>query len=224
MNDLTTANYKSLSFDCYGTLIDWENGILDFIRPLLESYDVHVIDEWILEFFAEHEPVFQAQGGSYRSVLSNILAALGTRLAFSPDANSLAAFADSMEQWQPFPDSVDALASLRKNFELVALSNIDDDLFAASAKQLNDPFSHIITAEQVGAYKPDRQMFDALLKRAKGPILHVAQSRYHDILPATQLGLDTVWINRPNLGAAKVVDANPTWTFDSMAEFAAAWA
>lgn len=224
MNDLTTANYKSLSFDCYGTLIDWENGILDFIRPLLESYDVHVIDEWILEFFAEHEPVIQAQGGSYRSVLSNILAALGTRLAFSPDANSLAAFADSMEQWQPFPDSVDALASLRKNFELVALSNIDDDLFAASAKQLNDPFSHIITAEQVGAYKPDRQMFDALLKRAKGPILHVAQSRYHDILPATQLGLDTVWINRPNLGAAKVVDANPTWTFDSMAEFAAAWA
>ncbi len=224
MNDLTTANYKSLSFDCYGTLIDWENGILDFIRPLLESYDVHVIDEWILEFFAEHEPVIQAQGGSYRSVLSKILAALGTRLAFSPDANSLAAFADSMEQWQPFPDSVDALASLRKNFELVALSNIDDDLFAASAKQLNDPFSHIITAEQVGAYKPDRQMFDALLKRAKGPILHVAQSRYHDILPATQLGLDTVWINRPNLGAAKVVDANPTWTFDSMAEFAAAWA
>jgi len=224
MNDLTTANYKSLSFDCYGTLIDWENGILDFIRPLLESYDVHVIDEWILEFFAEHEPVIQAQGGSYRSVLSKILAALGTRLAFSPDANSLAAFADSMEQWQPFPDSVDALASLRKNFELVALSNIDDDLFAASAKQLNNPFSHIITAEQVGAYKPDRQMFDALLKRAKGPILHVAQSRYHDILPATQLGLDTVWINRPNLGAAKVVDANPTWTFDSMAEFAAAWA
>lgn len=224
MNDLTTANYKSLSFDCYGTLIDWENGILDFVRPLLESYDVHVIDEWILEFFAEHEPVIQAQGGSYRSVLSKILAALGTRLAFSPDANSLAAFADSMEQWQPFPDSVDALASLRKNFELVALSNIDDDLFAASAKQLNNPFSHIITAEQVGAYKPDRQMFDALLKRAKGPILHVAQSRYHDILPATQLGLDTVWINRPNLGAAKVVDANPTWTFDSMAEFAAAWA
>lgn len=224
MNDLTTANYKSLSFDCYGTLIDWENGILDFIRPLLESYDVHVIDEWILEFFAEHEPVIQAQGGSYRSVLSKILAALGTRLAFSPDANSLAAFADSMEQWQPFPDSVDALVSLRKNFELVALSNIDDDLFAASAKQLNNPFCHIITAEQVGAYKPDRQMFDALLKRAKGPILHVAQSRYHDILPATQLGLDTVWINRPNLGAAKVVDANPTWTFDSMAEFAAAWA
>ena len=131
MNDLTTANYKSLSFDCYGTLIDWENGILDFVRPLLESYDVHVIDEWILEFFAEHEPVIQAQGGSYRSVLSKILAALGTRLAFSPDANSLAAFADSMEQWQPFPDSVDALASLRKNFELVALSNIDDDLFAA---------------------------------------------------------------------------------------------
>ena len=176
MNDLDTANYKSLSFDCYGTLIDWENGILDFIRPLLESYDVHVIDEWILEFFAEHEPVIQAQGGSYRSVLSKILAALGTRLAFSPDANSLAAFADSMEQWQPFPDSVDALASLRKNFELVALSNIDDDLFAASAKQLNNPFSHIITAEQVGAYKPDRQMFDALLKRAKGPILQDRKS------------------------------------------------
>lgn len=223
MNDLDTANYKSLSFDCYGTLIDWENGILGFLQPLLESYDVHVIDEWLLEFFAEHEPVIQAQGGSYRNVLSSILTALGTRLAFSPDAKTLAAFADSMTHWQPFPDSVDALASLRKNFELVALSNVDDDLFAASAEQLDNPFSHIVTAGQVGAYKPDKQMFDALLKRAKGPILHVAQSRFHDIVPATQLGLDTVWINRPNLGAAKAVDANPTWTFDSMAEFAAAW-
>ena len=192
MNDLNTANYNSLSFDCYGTLIDWENGILGFIQPLLENYDVHVIDEWILEFFSEHEPVIQARGGSYRSVLSEILAALGTRLAFSPDAKTLAAFAESMAHWQPFPDSAEALASLRKNFELVALSNVDDDLFAASAEKLDSPFTHIITAGQVGAYKPDTQMFDTLLERAKGPILHVAQSRFHDIVPATQSGLDTV--------------------------------
>ncbi len=226
---LNTADYHTLSFDCYGTLIDWENGILDYLRPILESYDVHVIDEWILEFFAEHEPALQAQGGRYRKILSRLLEQLGNRLAFAPNEAMLTGFASSIECWQPFPDTVPALSALRQNFTLVALSNIDDDLFAISAEKMQNPFTHIITAEQVGAYKPDKKMFKTLLKNEQGPILHVAQSRYHDILPATQMGLDTVWINRPSLGAAKPVgaaqpvEAEPTWQFESMAEFSAAW-
>jgi 2-haloacid dehalogenase len=220
---LKRANYETLSFDCYGTLIDWENGILGYLQPLLESFDVHVIDEWVLEHYAEVEPEIQAEGGSYRSVLARVLEKFGSRLAFSPSDEDQDGFADSIEYWQPFPDAVAALATLKQDFELAALSNIDDDLFAFSARAMGQPFSRIITAQRVGAYKPDRRMFEALVHEAKGPILHVAQSRYHDIVPATELGLDTVWINRPSLGATREVNAEPTWTFTSLAEFAAAW-
>ncbi|TNF84880.1 MAG: haloacid dehalogenase [Gammaproteobacteria bacterium] len=220
---LEKKNYKTLSFDCYGTLIDWENGILGYLQPLFESVDVHVIDSWVMETFAELEPVAQAEGGSYRSVLSGVLEQFATRLAFSPSEEVLAGFAGSIEYWQPFPDTVAGLAELKKDFKLIALSNIDDELFRQSAQLMSNPFDALISAEQVGAYKPDPRMFEALLDQAEGPILHVAQSRYHDIVPATTAGLDTVWINRPTIGAAKPADASPTWTFDSLAEFTAAW-
>ena len=223
MPELKTSNYATLSFDCYGTLIDWENGILGYLQPLLASHDVHVIDEWVLEFFGQAEPEIQARGGSYREVLRDVLRRLGTRCAFLPNDESLDDFADSIAYWQPFPDTVAAMRQLGKHFELAALSNIDDELFDMSSMAMQDPFTHIITAEQVGAYKPDKKMFTALKRQVKGPILHVAQSRFHDIVPATKMGLDTVWINRPSLGASLSVDANPTWTFDSLETFAAAW-
>ena len=215
--------YRTLSLDCYGTLIDWENGILGFLQPLLESVDVHVIDEWVLEFFARVEPEIQAEGGSYRSVLYTVLQRFANRLAFSPSEEDLTGFAASIEYWRPFPDSVAALRKLAADFDLIALSNIDESLFSYSASALGNPFSKLISAERVGAYKPDPRMFDALIREAEGPILHVAQSRFHDIVPASAAGLDTVWINRPTLGAVREVDASPTWTFDSMADFAAAW-
>ena len=220
---LDKRNYASLSFDCYGTLIDWENGILGYLQPLFESVDVHVIDSWVLETFAELEPAVQAEGGSYRTVLSRVLEKFAARLAFSASDEDLAGFASSIEYWQPFPDTVEGLAALGRDFKLIALSNIDDELFALSAKAMGNPFDAFISAEQVGAYKPDPRMFEALLDRADGPILHVAQSRFHDIRPASAAGLDTVWINRPGIGAAKPVEASPTWTFDSLAEFTAAW-
>ncbi|MCB1683362.1 MAG: HAD-IA family hydrolase, partial [Pseudomonadales bacterium] len=212
-----------LSFDCYGTLIDWENGLLGYLRPLLETRDAHVIDEWLLEFHAEAEPRLQAQGGSYRDVLGGVVAALGTRLGFVPSDDDMEGLARSIEYWQPFSDTTAALGSLAKHFDLVALSNIDDDLFAHSARAMGDPFARVITAQQVGAYKPDPRMFKALRKQVQGPILHVAQSRFHDILPAAAAGLDTVWIDRPSLGATRVVEAKPTWTFPSLQDFAAAW-
>lgn len=220
---LERKNYRTLSFDCYGTLIDWENGILGYLQPLFESVDVHVIDQWVLEFFAEAEPEVQAKGGSYGSVLAGVLARYATRLGFTASEEDLAGFARSIEYWQPFPDTVASLATLARDFELIALSNIDDDLFAFSAAAMGNPFSSLISAQQVGAYKPDPRMFEALLEQAEGPILHVAQSRFHDIVPATAMGLDTVWIDRPSAGAARSVDAEPTWTFSSLAEFTAAW-
>ncbi len=220
---LERSRYSTLSFDCYGTLIDWEHGILGYLRPLFDRYDVHVIDEWTLETFAELEPTIQAEGGSYGSVLGRVLEAYARRLAFTPQEEELEGFAESIEYWPPFPDTKAALANLAEHFQLIALSNIDDELFAHSAKAMGVTFTALISAERVGAYKPDPRMFEALLAEAEGPILHVAQSRFHDILPATAAGLDTVWINRPTIDATRPVEASPTWTFSSMAEFAAAW-
>ena len=216
------ANYRTLTFDCYGTLIDWETGILAYLKPLFEGYDVHVIDEFVLECYSRYEPEAQAEGGSYRAVLSKVLQRFGKRLAFTPKDDELEGFATGIEQWPAFPDTVDALKTLSEHFELAVVSNIDDDLFAMSAKTLEVPFQHVITAGQVGVYKPAPEMFAAALETVESPVLHVAQSRFHDIVPATAAGLDTVWIDRPSLGAARPVEANPTWTFTSLAEFAAA--
>lgn len=222
MTEIDASKYATLTFDCYGTLIDWESGITGYLQPLLARYDVHVIDEFLLEAFAELEPQLQAEGGAYREVLARLLQRLGERLAFQPKPEDLAGFAGSIAHWPAFDDTVEALAALAGHFELAVVSNIDDDLFAHSAKHLQVPFAHVVTAQQAQAYKPNPKVFDLALSRVKAPVLHVAQSRFHDIVPATAAGLDTVWINRPSKGAAKPVEASPSWTFTSMAEFAAA--
>ena len=221
-NGIDKSNYRTLTFDCYGTLIDWETGILAYLKPLFESYDVHVIDEFVLECYSRYEPEAQDQGGSYRKVLANVLQRFGKRLAFTPKESELEGFSDSIGQWPAFPDTVDALQALAEHFELAVVSNIDDELFAMSAENLVVPFQNVITAGQVGVYKPAPEMFATALEKVESPVLHVAQSRFHDIVPATAAGLDTVWINRPSLGAARPVEANPTWTFTSLADFAEA--
>lgn len=222
MTEIDASKYATLTFDCYGTLIDWESGITGYLQPLLARYDVHVIDEFLLEAFAELEPQLQAEGGAYREVLARLLQRLGERLAFQPKPEELAGFAGSIAHWPAFDDTVEALAALAGHFELAVVSNIDDDLFAQSTKLLQAPFAHVVTAQQAQAYKPNPKVFELALSRVKAPVLHVAQSRFHDIVPATAAGLDTVWINRPSKGAAKPVEASPSWTFTSMAEFAAA--
>ena len=226
MTELKADNYKTLTFDCYGTLIDWEAGILGYLQPLLERHGVHVIDDWALAFFADCEPEIQAEGGTYRSVLGKVLQRFGTRLAFTPDEDTLNGFANSIEYWQPFPDTIPALGALASRFELAVVSNIDNDLFAMSARHLGVEFAHVITAQEVGAYKPDKAMFNAALAQVRGPVLHVAQSRFHDIAPANDMGMDTVWINRDGAsegsGAAQPSDAEPNWTFNTLEELAQA--
>ncbi|MCZ6855306.1 MAG: HAD-IA family hydrolase, partial [Gammaproteobacteria bacterium] len=206
MTELQAANYKTLTFDCYGTLIDWETGILGYLQTLLKSYDVHVIDSWVLEFFAETEPEVQARGGTYRSVLTQVLERFADRLAFTPNEGILTGFANSIEHWHPYADTIPALGRLAEVFQLAIVSNVDDDLFAYSAKHLEVLFDQVITAQQVGAYKPNPAMFLEALKRVEAPVLHVAQSCFHDIIPATELGLDTVWIERPGSSAARGIE------------------
>jgi 2-haloacid dehalogenase len=223
--------YDALTFDCYGTLIDWETGLTAFLRPLIERHDVHAVDGFLLEFFGRAEAELQAGPyRSYRDVLRGVLRLLGERLAFHPDAETLAAFADSVGEWLPFPDAVRALKSLAGRFQLVVVSNIDDDLFDLTQARLGINFDAVITAAQVKAYKPDPRVFEAALQRTGVPrerTLHVAQSMYHDIAPASALGFDTVWIDRHagrGGGATRPAEATPTWRMRDLAELAAALA
>lgn len=197
---LNFAAFEVLTFDCYGTLIDWEAGMLAALQPILSSQAVNLDDEQLLELYGELEA--GAESGdylTYKAVLKNVLLAMGNRFNFNPSEKAQESFALSVRDWQPFADTVSALQALKKSYQLAILSNIDDDLFAYSNARLGVQFDWIITAEQVRSYKPSFNNFQRALERIGKPkekILHVAQSIFHDIVPAKQLGLSTVWVNR----------------------------
>jgi 2-haloacid dehalogenase len=209
--------YQVLSFDCYGTLIDWERGILASLRPLLAAHKVQLDDQAILALYSELES--QAEKGpfvNYRQVLRRVMRSLGVRLGFQPTPSQIDHLGDTLKDWPAFPDSVAALAALKKRYKLAILSNIDDDLFAGSNKHLKVEFDWIVTAQQIGDYKPSLRNFEYALEKisvAPDRLLHVAQSLYHDIAPANQIGLSSVWVNRrhaqPGTGATPPASAKP---------------
>ena len=192
--------YEVLTFDCYGTLIDWENGILDAIRPLFAAHSVHMDDGKILALYAEFESMLEASAPiKYKNVLRGVAQKFGEQLGFSPTESEVDAFANSIKTWRPFPDTVAALKRLKDRYKLAIISNVDDGLFVFSAHQLQVEFDWIITAEQAGSYKPSMNNFNLAMQRMGIPpekILHVGASIYHDIIPANALGFTTVWINR----------------------------
>ncbi len=197
---LDFAQFEWLSFDCYGTLIDWESGILGYLRPLLQRKDRAIGDAQILNLYSEFEP--RAQSGQYRSyreVMAGVVHEFGHELKFEVTDEAAAGLAESIASWLPFPDTVAALRRLKSRYKLAILSNIDDDLFALTAEKLQIPFDCIVTAQQVRSYKPSIQNFEMLLRRVAVPreqLLHVAESLYHDVAPAKLLGISTVWVNR----------------------------
>jgi 2-haloacid dehalogenase len=209
--------FTYLTFDCYGTLIDWERGILAALRPVLDCHGIAISDDAALELYGELESAVETGPYlPYRELLATVMDGFGERLGFVPSADERAALAVSVGDWPPFPDTVEALRALADRFQLVILSNIDDDLFALSARHLGVAFAAVVTAQQVGSYKPDPRNFDALLARldtAPDRVLHVAQSLFHDIAPANALGLTTVWVNRrhdrPGSGATPPAMARP---------------
>ena len=217
--------FDVITLDCYGTLIDWQGGIVDYLQPVLERHDAHVTDEFILEFFSATEPVLQREGGKYEDILRGILDRLGKRLAFVPTPAERDGFAASLGEWKPFADTVDALTRLGERYRLAVISNVDDALFSLTRSTLGVEFAHVMTAESAGAYKPDNRIFEAALTAigcGRDRILHVAQSLFHDIAPANALGLATVWIdrNQGSQGAARETQAQPTWTYPTLGEFA----
>jgi 2-haloacid dehalogenase len=193
--------YDALTFDCYGTLVDWERGILEALMPVLAGHRVDAGGpEAALERFSYLESAIEAEAfRPYRSVLSAVMRGFGRELGFEPTAAEVSAFAASVVDWPPFPDTVTALRALAGRYRLAVVSNVDDDLFAGTARKLAVPFAAVVTAEQVGSYKPARAHFDEVLRRlalSRERVLHVAQSLFHDIAPARELGFSTVWVNR----------------------------
>ena len=210
-------NYKVLTFDCYGTLIDWESGMLAALQSILSARQIQLNNNSVLELFAEFESELEkGEYLKYRDVLKGVVQKFGERLGFEPSPSGLSALADSMKYWQPFPDTVAALKTLKQKFKLGIISNVDDDLFAFSANHLEVEFDWIVTAEQVKSYKPSLENFKYAIQRIGLPperILHVAGSIYHDIVPASSLGLSTVWVNRrlgqEGSGAALTAQGKP---------------
>jgi len=224
------TRYEVLTFDCYGTLIDWESGILGAMRRILSAHGKTTDDSTLLKLYGDFEQA--AESGDYqpyRQILASVVCQFGDELDFVPSKEEKNSLSDSLADWLPWPDTVDALRRLKARYRLAILSNIDDDLFAATRPKLGVELDEVITAQQARAYKPSLKLFELALGRVNAPahrVLHVAQSVYHDIVPAQVLGLATVWVNRPSarpgVGAVKAANAKPDLTVMSLEELAVA--
>ncbi|MGC2111236.1 MAG: haloacid dehalogenase type II [Candidatus Korobacteraceae bacterium] len=224
---LDLLQFEWLSFDCYGTLIAWESGILGYLRPLLQSRSCKIDDAAILNLYSQFEPREQSgEYRSYREVLADVVRDFARELRFEVNDAEAAGLADSIRHWQPFADTVPGLQRLHSRYKLAILSNIDDDLFAHSACKLEAPFDVVVTAQQVGSYKPSHRNFEVLLERIGIPrerLLHVAESLYHDVGPARELGIATVWVNRRKgkaAAASKLIDVQADMEVADIGELA----
>jgi 2-haloacid dehalogenase len=187
-----------------------------------------VPDDAILESYARAEAALEAGPyRRYREVLAEAMRQVGRELGVAVDDEAAAAFGGSVGEWPAFPDSAEALGVLANRYRLGVITNCDDDLFAASNRRLGVTFDWVVTAEQVGSYKPDPRNFEAALDRIGLPrerILHVAQSLFHDHVPARRLGLATAWIDRrrgrAGFGATPPAEATPDIAVPDMASFA----
>lgn len=230
------SDFKILTFDCYGTLIDWESGLLRGLEPMLARLGSNVDRQRLLEIFADYETEQQrfTPFKPYRDLLPVVYKRVAEHFGVDASLNECEAFGASIANWPAFDDSAEALKSLQQHYKLVILSNVDNRSFAASNARLGVTFDAVFTAEDIGSYKPAPRNFDYMLWAlgergiGKGDILHTAQSLHHDHVPANACGLNSAWIDRrtgrTGGGATKPVPKMPRidFRFNSMAEMAAA--
>src|SRR5579884_1286916 len=197
---LDFTQFRWMTFDCYGTLIDWEQGILGALQPILQAHGEHRSDAELLRAYADLEARLEAgEYRSYRSILEEIVRGMGQQFGVKPTVEEIRSLPESLGNWEPFPDTRAALQALQTRYRLAIISNTDDDLFAATAKKLGVKFDFVITAQQAKSYKPSLNNFRMAMERIGLPaekILHVGQSVFHDVVPAKSLGLATVWVTR----------------------------
>lgn len=204
MSNLDLTEFTALTFDCYGTLIDWERGIRSVLGPWSKRHALGATDEELLDAFGafEHRCQEEMPQAAYPDILRAVHDRIAERFGVRPDRGEADALAGSIKDWPVFTDSPGALRRLQRRFKLLILSNIDRRSFAYSNAKLGVVFDAVITAEDVGGYKPSHghftRAFDLLGRMGveRGEILHVAQSLYHDHAPAKALGMRTVWVHR----------------------------
>jgi 2-haloacid dehalogenase len=228
MPDLDFTPFEALTFDCYGTLIDWEAGIAGGLQAVIGGAGIEARDDDLLERYARHEAVLEAGPyQTYRRILAEAMRRVCAEVGVEPPDDDVARFAGGVGEWPAFADSAHALRALARRFRLGVITNCDDDLFAGSQRRLEVTFDWVVTAEQARNYKPSLANFELAFERIGLPrerILHVAQSLFHDHVPAKSLGLATVWIDRrrdrPGFGATPPAEATPDLVAPDMASFA----
>jgi 2-haloalkanoic acid dehalogenase type II len=234
------TDFKILTFDCYGTLIDWESGMVEALRPLTDRVGSGLTRNRILEAHAFHESSQQLQtpGKLYRDLLPVVYKRLAEEWGVPVTHEECVTYGRSVGNWPAFEDSAGALQYLKKFYKLVILSNVDNQSFAGSNKRLQVEFDAIVTAEDAGSYKPSERNFEYMMERLgrglggqpirKEDILHTAESLFHDHKPANRFGLASCWIYRRHKDEGFGATMNPGETprydfrFTSMAELASA--
>ena len=230
------TDFKALTFDCYGTLIDWESGMVEGLEPLTSRAGRVLSRDEILEAHGRHESAQQAYtpGKVYRDLLPIVYRRLAEEWGVSVAWAECLAYGQSVKDWPAFPDTTKALQYLKKHYKLVILSNVDNESFSASNEKLQVDFDAIYTAEDIGSYKPADRNFDYMLAKLsdlgieKHEILHTAESMFHDHAPANRHGLTSCWIYRRKDQEGFGATMNPgdmpkyDFRFDSMADLAKA--
>jgi 2-haloalkanoic acid dehalogenase type II len=230
------TDFKVLTFDCYGTLIDWESGMVAALRPLVARVPRQLTRDQILEAHARHESAQQivTPAKRYSELLAVVYKRLAEEWGVAAAWDECLAYGASVKDWPAFSDSADALRYLKQHYRLVILSNVDNASFAYSNRKLGVEFDAIFTAEDIGSYKPSPRNFEYMLEKlaqqgiVKETILHTAESLFHDHGPANRFGLASCWIHRRHAQGGFGATMNPGETphvdfrFTGMAELAEA--
>ena len=228
------SDFRVLSFDVYGTLVDWERGILAAFQPTLDKNQAQYTRKHLLTIYheLEHEQQTKTPDMPYHQLLTTIHPEFAKRLGLEiPSHEESQRFGESIGNWPAFPDTVDALKRLSKQYKLVVLSNVDRESFAkTNAGSLEGfPFDLIITAQDVGSYKPDLRNFEYMLAKVKlafdvepAQVLQTAQSQFHDHHPAKKIGIKSGWIERPGATMGNLSHNIYDWRFDTMGDMARA--
>ncbi len=220
------SQIEVISFDCYGTLIDWENGILDVLRPVFARTGRDMDATEALESFAKYEAeAEQGRYRTYRMVLKTVMEKLNTHYKLRVGPKNRGLLVNSLGNWKPFPEVREVSGKLQERYQLAVISNVDDRLFAKTQTHLHLPLTHLMTAQRARCYKPDHRILEMAFRSFGVPhdkILHVAQSLYHDIAPCNALGVATVWVNRrkgkEGFGATSPAEAKPTFVVRDLLE------
>jgi 2-haloacid dehalogenase len=213
MTAIDLTKIKLLSFDCYGTLVDWRKSVCDILEPFFNRYQAVYTREEIFQAFLDADRHLESGNFMpYREILAEIVLFMADDLKVSVDPAERYILSEKFSEWKPFPDTVESLKRLGRHYRLAIISNVDDDLFGITNTLLEVEFDYIVTAEQLGSYKPSENNFISAKQRFGldiPEILHVAQSIYHDIIPSNKLGWNNVWVNRYNESRPGVARALP---------------